>query len=63
MRTRANAGRDTRGEHLRIFEVAMRGDAEAAAVELADHFERTARLIMDAYPDQGQSEALASKSK
>ncbi len=30
----------------------MRGDAEAAAAELADHFERTARLIMDAYPDQ-----------
>jgi hypothetical protein len=30
---------------------------------LADHFKRTARLIMDAYPDQGQSEALSSKSK
>jgi len=63
MRTRQNTGRDTRGEHLRIYQAAMRGDAEAAAVELAEHFERTARLIMDAYPDQGQSEALSAKSK
>ena len=56
-------GRDTRGEHLRIFEATMRGDAEVAAAELASHFERTARTIVDAYRDQGQTDVLSSRAK
>ncbi|MBL8701988.1 MAG: GntR family transcriptional regulator [Alphaproteobacteria bacterium] len=53
--------RDTRGEHRLIYEAAMRGDSEAASRELAAHFERTAQMIVAAYPDRGQSELLSSK--
>lgn len=38
-------GRDRDGEHRRIFEAAIRRDADAAAAALADHFERTAASI------------------
>jgi DNA-binding GntR family transcriptional regulator len=62
-RTRESAVRDTRGEHLRIFEATMAGDAEAAAAELASHFERTARTIVDAYRDQGQTDVLPARAK
>ena len=54
--------RDTRGEHALIYEAAMAGDADAASHELAQHFERTAKMIVDAYPDRGQSELLSSKT-
>ena len=54
--------RDTKGEHRLIYEAAMAGDAETAARELATHFERTASMIVAAYPDRGQSDLLSSKT-
>jgi DNA-binding GntR family transcriptional regulator len=62
-RTREGVTRDTRGEHLRIFEAAMAGDAETAAAELAGHFEKTARTIVDAYRDRGQTDVLPARAK
>jgi hypothetical protein len=41
----------------------MDGDSETAAAELASHFEKTARSIIDAYPDRGQSDPLSARSE
>jgi DNA-binding GntR family transcriptional regulator len=62
-RTREVAPRNTRGEHLRIFEATMAGDADAAAAELASHFERTARTIVEAYRDRGQADVMPARSR
>jgi DNA-binding GntR family transcriptional regulator len=41
--------RDVHGEHRRIVEATLARDADAAARELAAHFERTAAVIAEAY--------------
>lgn len=60
-RTIMRAERDTRSEHLAIFEATMRGDADLAAAEVARHFERTAEMIIEVYADCSQSETLSSQ--
>jgi DNA-binding GntR family transcriptional regulator len=43
------SARDTAGEHQRLFEAAIRRDADAAVAELTEHFERTAKAIAEGY--------------
>jgi len=59
-RTVMRVERDTRSEHLAIFEATMRGDADLAAAEVAAHIERTSAMIVEAYADHGQLEILSS---
>lgn len=57
--TVTHATRNTDGEHRGLFEATVRRDADAAAALLAEHFERTANSIADAYRERELTEAAA----
>lgn len=52
--------RDTAGEHRRIVEAALARDADTAAVELAEHFRRTADTVAAVYGARATPETTAA---